>query len=219
MDRDLFSAMAHEIKNSLVAIKTMVELLLEKDPKLEMARIVRQEVDRITFIVTQMLSASAPTDQRAEALSIHSVIEHVLQTIRPMAQSRQMQLESSLNAITDVVRGDRRQLEQAILNVAMNGLESMTPGGTLTLGSEIQHEQQATASSSSRSIVISIQDTGSGISKEAMDRLYQDFYTTKSRGSGLGLSIARRVIEAHGGSIRVQSEPGAGTRFDLILPV
>ncbi|MBI3867533.1 MAG: hypothetical protein HY299_03295 [Verrucomicrobia bacterium] len=222
MDFALFSAMAHEIKNSLVAIKTLVELLLEKDPKLEMARIVRQEVDRIAFIVTQMLSSSAPAERREEAVSLHALIAQVTQLIEPMAQARLMRVESRLGASSDAVRGDRRQLEQAVLNVAMNGLEAMTPGGSLTIRTEIRQETlprpAASAPPSFRAIVLSIQDTGCGIPRETIDRLYDDFFTTKSRGSGLGLSIARRVMESHGGGIRVQSEPGTGTQFELIFP-
>ena len=223
LDFPLFSAMAHEIKNSLVAIKTMVELLLEKDPKLEMARIVRQEVDRIVTIVGQMLSSSAPTETRASDVSLHAIIEAVSQILRPQAQARSISLQLNLRASQDLIHADPRQIEQAILNVAMNGMEAIEGSGTLTLSTEIREAPMALEATRAghfrRVLVVVVRDSGSGIPPTALDRLYEDFFTTKSRGSGLGLSITRRVMQSHGGSILANSSVGQGTVFELSFPL
>lgn len=223
LDFVLFSAMAHEIKNSLVAIKTLSELLLEKNPAQEMARIVRQEVDRIATIVGQMLSASAPTESRSGEIRLHEILGGIERILRPLAESKSIRLTLSLEATQDRIHADPRQIEQAILNVAMNGLEAIGQNGQLSIRTFLlavpENAQRQGAPPLPRSIVIAVKDSGTGISPEAARRLYEDFFTTKSRGSGLGLSITRRVMESYGGSIKATSQPGQGTCFELTFPL
>lgn len=223
LDFVLFSAMAHEIKNSLVAIKTLSELLLEKNPAQEMARIVRQEVDRIATIVGQMLSASAPTENRSGEIQLHSILRDIEKILRPLAEAKSIGLTLNLEAARDRIHADSRQIEQAILNVAMNGLEAIGQNGQLTIrtanGGNSPTAQREGTPLRRGSIIIAVQDTGTGISPEAARRLYEDFFTTKSRGSGLGLSITRRVMESYGGTIAANSQPGQGTCFELTFPL
>lgn len=223
LDFVLFSAMAHEIKNSLVAIKTLSELLLEKNPAQEMARIVRQEVDRIATIVGQMLSASAPTENRSGEVRLHGILRDIEKIVRPLAAAKSIGFTLNLEAAQDRIYADPRQIEQAILNVAMNGLEAIGQNGQLTIRTanrEISPPMEVEGTPLRHgSIIIAVQDSGTGISPEAARRLYEDFFTTKSRGSGLGLSITRRVMESCGGSIAATSQPGHGTCFELTFPL
>jgi len=107
-----------------------------------------------------------------------------------------------------VVTADPNYLKQVLLNLVLNGIEAMPNGGTMTL--------EATASRGKR--ILSVSDTGMGISKESLERIFEPYFTTKAKGSGLGLAIARRIVEEHGGTISVNSEPQKGSRFEIVLP-
>jgi signal transduction histidine kinase len=107
------------------------------------------------------------------------------------------------------VEGDDYQLQQAFVNLFLNSLEAMPPHGTLTVG---------TGPSNGRNLLVTVSDTGTGISPEIIDRLFEPFFTTKPNGTGLGLPITRRIIYEHGGSISVESQPNKGATFTIVLP-
>lgn len=206
----LAAGMAHEVKNALVASKTFVQSLLEKNHDAELAAIVRREMDRIDSIVSQMLKfASAP---RAEfsAIHLHEVLDFSLRLVDPHFKGKSILLNRSFGASADLVEGDDYQLQQAFVNLFLNSLDAMPPYGTLTVG---------TGQSNGRNLCVTISDTGAGIPAEILGRLFEPFFTTKPNGTGLGLPITRRIIDEHGGSISVQSQPNKGATFTIVLPV
>jgi signal transduction histidine kinase len=206
----LAAGMAHEIKNALVAGKTFVQSLLEKNHDAELVAIVRHEMDRIDSIVSQMLKfASAPRPEFA-AIHLHEVLDFSLRLVDPHFKGKSIVLNRSFGAAADLVEGDDYQLQQAFVNLFLNSLEAMPPYGTLTVG---------TGPSSSRNLCVTVSDTGSGISPEIIDRLFEPFFTTKPNGTGLGLPITRRIIDEHGGSITVESRLNKGATFTILLPV
>ena len=215
---ELLSEVGHEIKNSLVAIKTFVELLLEQQPQLELARVVRDGVERISGSVARLLNASNPRLE-FQSVGMHELIVPLLQIVRSQAGKRAIRFRVECDARQDVLRAQPRQLEQAILNIMMNGLEAMGEEGELMLRTENREVVLEAGSSPSPCLVVSMSDTGCGIPPQNLPRLFDEFFTTKKAGTGLGLPITRRIVMAHGGSMEVESQPGQGTTFRLIFPV
>lgn len=205
----LAAGMAHEIKNALVAGKTFVASLLEKNQDIELVTIVRREIDRIDSIVSQMLKfASSPRPEFA-AIHLHDVLDFSLRLVDPHFKGKSIVLNRAFQAPADVVEGDDYQLQQAFVNLFLNSLEAMPPHGTLTVG---------TGPSNGRNLLVTVSDTGTGISPDIIDKLFEPFFTTKPNGTGLGLPITRRIIYEHGGSISVESQPNKGATFTILLP-
>lgn len=211
----LAAGMAHEIRNALVAGRTFLDLLLEKNTDAELVQIVRRETARIDAIVSRMLRfASANTSSRV-VVHLHQVLEHALRLVQPQLDAKSIALERSFRATSDVTRGDEYELEQAFVNLLFNGLEAMSPEGRLTINTTTV----ATSSKEKHQLQTVIQDSGSGILPEHIPHLFEPFFTTKPAGTGLGLAITRRIIEEHGGTITAKSSPGHGTVFTVLLPV
>lgn len=206
------ASIAHEIKNGLVAIKTYVELLLEKDSDTEMAEVVRRELKRIDGLATQMLRLSAPKSTTLMTVQVHDVLDHSLRLLEHQMRGRMILLKRDYRARSDTVRGDESQLQQAFMNLVLNGLEAMGSHGELTVRTETCAEAPGR-----NGLKIYFQDTGPGIAAENLSRLFEPFFTTKKNGTGLGLAISQRVAEDHCGKIEVVSEVGHGATFIVSL--
>ncbi|HZR18175.1 MAG TPA: ATP-binding protein [Verrucomicrobiae bacterium] len=210
----LAAGMAHEIKNALVAGRTFLDLLLEKNSDEELVQIVRRETSRIDAIVSRMLRFAGTNASSLKPLHVHELLEHALRLVQPQMATSSVSLERSLKAARDVIRADEYELHQAFVNLFLNALEAMGQGGKLTITTEVRP-----ASQEEPQIEITIRDTGTGVLPEHADRLFEPFFTTKAAGTGLGLAVTQRIIQEHGGSISVRSEPGQGTTFSVILPL
>jgi signal transduction histidine kinase len=210
----LSAGMAHEIKNGMVAIKTFVDLLLEKNQDAELGEVVRHELERINAIATQMLQMAAPGLANFKTVHIHEVLDHSLRLLQPQVGGKLIAVKKNYRAESDAVRGDDAQLQQTFMNLFLNALEAMGPNGTLTIGTEI-----ASGENGARSLKIKIQDTGAGIQAENLPKLFEPFFTTKKNGTGLGLAICQRIAVEHHGAIEVRSETGKGSTFSISLPV
>jgi two-component system sensor histidine kinase HydH len=218
----LAATMAHEIKNALVAGKTFIDLLLEKNKDAELVEVVRREVARIDAIVSRMLKFSGPGRAEFGEVHLHEVLEHSLRLVEPQLASRFAVLNRSFRADPDLLPGDDYQLQQAFVNLFLNAVEALGENGTLSVTTETC---APAASSLKRSdtvnqphLRITIKDTGTGILPENMARLFEPFFTTKPHGTGLGLPITRRIILEHRGTLSVESQPGQGTTFQILLP-
>jgi signal transduction histidine kinase len=207
------AGIAHEIKNGLVAIKTYVEILVEQGHDTEMAAVVRRELQRIDGLATQMLRMSAPKSEMLATVKIHEVLDHSLRLLAHQMNGRLIELKRDYAATPDTVRGDESQLQQAFMNLVLNGIEAMGSNGELTVRTETCPDPQGRAG-----LKICFQDTGPGITAENLARLFEPFFTTKANGTGLGLAICQRVVEDHHGKIEVASSPGHGSTFTLLLP-
>jgi signal transduction histidine kinase len=206
----LFSAsVAHEIKNGLVAINTYVEVLLEKGEDREMAGVVRRELKRIDGLTTQMLRFAAPKPASLVPVNVHVLLDHSLRLLEHQMNARMISLQRDYRAAPEIVYGDESPLQQAFMNLLLNAVEAMSHGGELTAATEI----------SDGKVKIFIRDTGGGIARENLARVFETFFTTKKNGTGLGLAICRRVVLEHHGAIEVQSEAGRGATFIITLPM
>jgi signal transduction histidine kinase len=218
----LSASMAHEIKNALVAVKTFIDLLLEKNRDAELVEIVRREMGRVDSIVGQMLRFTAPAQPVFSTVSVHKVLDHSLRLIQHRAGGGLITFDRQFQASSDLLHADDYQLEQAFVNLFLNAVEAINSSGTLTVATNLTASpgggQLREDGSAAQLFRIRIADTGIGIPPENMGRIFEPFFTTKQHGTGLGLPVTRRIIEEHGGVIQVESQPGKGTIFTVLLP-
>jgi signal transduction histidine kinase len=206
----LFSAsIAHEIKNGLVAVNTFFQIALEKNENPELAAVVRRELARIDGLVTQMLRLAAPKPAALAPVNVHELLDLTVRLLDPQLHDRMVVLRRNYHAAGAMVRGDESRLQQAFLNLLLNAVEAMSEGGELTVATE----------TAGANLKICIRDTGMGIEPETLSHIFDTFFTTKKNGTGLGLAISRRVVQEHHGVIEVESKPGEGSTFYIILPL
>ncbi len=216
------ATMAHEIKNALMVVKSFMDLLLENRADAELAKVAPREVARIDGIIAHTLRVANPSRPAFSKIRVHEVLDQALLLIQPRATAASILLKREFQAASDLIAGDDAQLQQAILNLFLNALEALNPEGTLTIrtwtapsGSETGALRDA---SRQPRLHVSIEDDGCGIPPLVQAQLFEPFFTTKPNGTGLGLAITRRIIQQHHGEISVESTPGQGTRFEIVLP-
>ena len=209
----LSAGMAHEIKNSLVAVNTFVERLLQKGEDREFSETVRRELRRIDTLVSQMLRFAAPGRNEFATVHVHDLLDHSLRLVEHQIKGKFISLNRHYAAAPDTVSGDEYQLQQAFMNLLFNAIEAVGMNGTLTVSTEIAGEKPGEPR-----LRIHIQDTGMGISPENLPHLFEPFFTTKKNGTGLGLAICQRIVHEHGGDIIAQSEVKKGATFSISLP-
>ena len=209
----LAAGIAHELRNGLNPISGSVECL-QREMNLEgenalLMELIQRECARLNRFVTDLLNYSRERELAPESLDLEELLAELRDQIArdPRAGSCQVVFEPRGGSVT--VRVDRELIRQVWLNLAANALEAMDGKGTLTLSWE---------EGDSDLIVIAFSDTGVGIEPDHLSQVGQPFFTTKERGTGLGLAIAQRIVERHGGSIAIASEPGRGTTVRVALP-
>ncbi len=215
---NLAATVAHEIKNPLGSISIYVQLLRKavdscearSDSKFsEYLDIVDEEIERLNRIVVDFLFAVRPLKFELAPMDIGDLIRSI-STFFGEELSR-----ANVSVVLDVaeglprIRGDERFLRQMLVNLVKNAMSAMPDGGTLSLGARQRDD----------SIVVAVEDSGVGIPQDVLSRVFEPYFTTKADGTGLGLTMAYKVVKEHGGDIRVQSEPGRGTTFTITLPV
>jgi len=211
---ELSAGVAHEIGNPLAAIKTVIQAMDEEMPfmgeqKKYMKRILR-EVDRLTlFLKTFSAFAHHGTTQSAKC-RVEQVLKDVIFLIRNEAQKHDIRIDyTAAKDIPEVVM-DSDQLKQVFMNLFLNAIQAIQDGGKIAVSITRLY---------GRGIKVSVSDTGPGIPQEIIVKIFDPFFTTKQSGTGLGLSIVHRIIKENNGDIKVMSEVGRGTTFDVILPV
>ncbi len=210
----LTGGVAHEIKNPLNSIALRLELLRTKvsgelpDADKEI-NIISQEIRRLDRVVKTFLDFTRPVDLAVEDVDIAGVAREVVSLVRPQAAMQKVNLQFSADPQEIAIRGDRDLLKQALLNVVMNGIEAMRQGGNLAV-----RVQQA-----SPYCIVLVQDQGPGIAEENRAKVFQLYFTTKEKGSGIGLAMTFRAVQLHNGTIDFASEAGQGTVFRLRFPL
>jgi PAS domain S-box-containing protein len=171
--------------------------------------VAKGEITRLDYIVTQFLEALRPRQPKFVLASLNDTIRETLDLLRPELENRGLVIEENLARQLPAVPFDPGQIKQVALNLIKNAMQSMTRGGALKVATGGAVE----------GVWISISDTGSGITQEQLHRIFQPFFTTKKKGSGLGLMVVQRIIRDHGGRIEVDSKVGEGTTFRIWLPM
>jgi two-component system nitrogen regulation sensor histidine kinase GlnL len=211
----LSASMAHEIKNALVAVKTFVDLLLEKNKNDEFAELVGREMNRVNTIVRQLLKFGGISRPTHAPVRLHDVLEHSLRMVQHQLDGKLISLNRAFKATSDTVQGDDHQLEQVFVNLFLNAVDATGANGSLTVETEFV---STPAHPGPPHVRVTVADTGAGISPEHLAQMFEPFFTTKSNGTGLGLPISRRIVQEHRGLITVESQPNKGTIFNIILP-
>ncbi len=214
----LAGGLAHEIRNPLSTIRMNLELLGEEigatdDPKVrrmftKLERI-RRECLHLEDILTAFLQFARAGELQLEPTDLSSLVHEFIEVYAAEARQQGVVVSPHLAADLPLIPLDPRLMRQALLNLALNAQQAMPQGGQLEFQTYAQEGR----------VVLEIIDTGIGISEGARAKLFQVFFSTKPSGSGLGLPTVRRIVEAHGGEIHCDSEPGKGTRFVLSFPV
>jgi signal transduction histidine kinase len=223
----LLAGVAHEVKNPLNAMTIHLELLKQKvgsikDPitvpasggparPLDLAKhvqIISSEIKRLDEVVAGFLKFARPDELKLQPVALANVVQDVVLTISPEAQRRRVTVREECPPLLPEINADQGMLMQAVLNLAINALQAMPEGGLLRLGCRV---------ASRRRVALSVEDTGVGIPPEDLPRIFDLYFTTKEKGSGIGLSMVFRIVQLHDGEVEVQSTPG-GTKFTLFFP-
>jgi len=209
------ASMAHEVRNAMVACRTFVDLLLEKNRDAELAGLVQREMKRIDDLIGRMLKHSSTAAGQRRPLHLHEVLENALRLLEPHFAEKCITVERLFEAAPDLLDGDENQLQQAFMNLLLNSCEAVPYQGSLKAATG----RTPAGAAGPPAIFVTIADNGIGIAPENLGRVFQPFFTTKPEGTGLGLAVTRRIVKEHLGTITVESQLGRGTSFRLSFPV
>ena len=243
----LSAGVAHEVKNPLNAMTIHLELLKQKlaaakaageavrlptgaalpdvpaavvdqvlatrstevESAAEHVKIIANEIRRLDEVVQGFLKFSRPEDLKLQAVGVRGLVDEVVRVVEPEAAATGVQVQVECPDSVPDISGDPGMLLQALLNLAINACQAMPEGGRLRI---------ACGAARGRRVEITVEDTGVGISPDNLERIFNLYFTTKPQGSGIGLSMVYRTVQLHDGDIEVQSTPGVGTTFRLLLP-
>lgn len=210
------AGLAHELKNPLSTLKLNLQLLQEDLAELPGAEASRARAanlwkvaDRLSTILDDFLRYAGRIELRLAPTPLNTLIEDLMDFIHPQAQASHVRAHLALSAENPLCQVDANLLKQALLNLLINAIQAMPDGGDLIVRTHHARDRA----------MIDIADTGVGIPKENIERIFDAYFTTKKGGTGLGLPTTRRIIEEHRGSITVSSEPNRGTNFRIELPL
>jgi len=189
----------HASPDTIVAAKKLEQYL----------DVAKGEINRLDYIVTQFLQAIRPAPLQLKMVSLNDAVEKTLELLRPEIENRGVAVKTKLSQNLTATPADATQLQQVLVNLVKNAMQAMTTGGTLTLQT----------GETSDGVWVSVADTGGGIPQERINRIFEPFYTTKKKGTGLGLMIVQRIVRAHNGRIELESNVGRGTTFRIWLPL
>ena len=208
----LAAGIAHEVNNPLQPILNCLEVAIEdiengQPVDVQGLRVAEQEVQRIKGIVSRLLDFARPTTGEIMRVDLRELIDEVTLFTQRQMERLQVRVTKRLQSVPPIL-GTPAQLKQVLLNLVLNAAESMPDGGDMTV--ELYPDGQG--------VVLAVADTGTGIAPDALDRIFEPFFSTKSDGTGLGLSVTYGIVQGHGGTITVESEIGKGSRFVVWLP-
>jgi PAS domain S-box-containing protein len=217
----LSAGVAHELRNPLSAMDLNLHLLEEElreraslpEQGARYLRVLNTECRRLSVILDNFMKFARPGSVGLHEVHVSALIEHIIALMQFEAEERKIRLEQTVEEPLSSVLGDETAISQVLVNIVLNAFHAMPNGGLCRIAAEVRH------ATGTRRLVVSVTDTGIGIKKEELARVFEPFYTTKSSGTGLGLAIAYRIMEDHGGTIQVSSSPGIGTTVVVTFPV
>ncbi len=210
---EVAAGLAHEIRNPLMAIRGFAQLAGEETDsatKKEYLAIIMQEADRMNRLIEQLLYLARPQDTCVTLVDVNAVLENTLLLVETQSIRRHIGISLALDMSIPKVRVDAEQMKQVLLNIVINALQAMDGPGQITIDSHYDAGQKM--------VCVAIGDTGKGIDPVDIPKLFDPFFTTKDNGTGLGLSVAQRLMENWDGKILVESKLGQGSKFTLVFP-
>lgn len=208
----LAASLAHEIKNPLTGISGAIQViranLKPSDPHWPVLGEVLRQINRLDRSVKDLLVYARPKPPRYQRCDVSRATERVLAVLRKEPEFDRIRMECELPRNLPAIAADENQLEQLLMNLVLNAAQASAPGGVVRLVAAVR----------TGGIRLVVEDRGCGMPEDVARRAFEPFYTTKARGTGLGLPICRKIVEAHGGTIAVRSTPGEGTEVTVELP-
>jgi two-component system, NtrC family, sensor histidine kinase HydH len=214
---ELAGGFIHEIKNHLSTLGLNLQLLAEdfEHPETQRERRALERIQRLQGECGQLVEVSNDFLRFARVQTLDltpadlsEVVEEILDFFSPTARQAHIKINSYVPSDLPSVRLDRDMFKQALLNIMLNAEQAMPQGGELTIQASAQGDQ----------VVLNLIDTGKGISADHLAKIFRPFFSTKPGGTGLGLPTTKKIVAAHGGQVRVQSDVGRGTQFSILLP-
>jgi hypothetical protein len=210
---ELATGLAHEIRNPLAGIAGVIEIigrdLPATSPACGMVKDVRLEINQINRILTDLLETARPHPPMMMRSNLNTTVEHAVMLARQQVLSKPIKIELHQAPQLPEVEHDSDQIHQVILNLLLNAVQAIDGEGTVRV--EIGSQGDCAK--------IGVIDTGKGIPEQQLQQIFRPFFTTKGNGTGLGLSLARRIVEEHHGRIHVKSVVGKGTQFEVLIPL
>ena len=207
------ASIAHEIRNPLCNVYMSVQQLKKScapaSPWVKHIEVITRNTERINFLITELLNCARPPKLNIKPHNIHKALEDVLYSVRTKIVSQNTKVHKKLNAELSTLNVDDEQIKRVFSNVMINAVESMTEYGDMIVATE----------NDENNFIVKIKDNGKGILDEDIIRIFDPFFSTKSSGVGLGLSICYGIVVSHGGIIGVESETNKGTTFTISLPI
>ena len=205
----LAAGVAHEIRNPLNAISMAVQRL-QGGKANELTNVIRGEIKRLNDIIEEFLSISRTRRLERKRQDLRGLLDQIVLLVRDEAESKRVKIMTRWHESPLMVSMDLDKMKQAVFNIIKNALESISDKGTVTVSLKREGKD---------SVSLKVSDTGSGLSADEIEHIFDLDYTTKDKGLGLGLALAHEIIQGHGGEIRVTSRPAEGTTFEILLPV
>jgi signal transduction histidine kinase len=209
---ELATGLAHEIRNPLAGIAGVIEIVGRDLPSTSPARAVvkdiRLEITRISRTLTDLLETARPRRPEVRRSNLNTTVEHAVMLARQQVLSRPIKIELKKAPDLPEVEHDSGQIHQVLLNLLLNAVQAIEKEGAVNV--EIGSREGCA--------FVTVSDTGRGISPHNLPNIFRPFYTTKGDGTGLGLSLAHRIVEDHHGRIEVSSVLGKGSKFEVVLP-
>jgi signal transduction histidine kinase len=208
------SEVAHDVKNPLHAMAVRVAFLRERIPNqtpdvVRSLDVLEREIQRAAGVVDRFMEAVYPSDLARAPVNLNPILQELATLLQAEWQAKGVVLTTRLEPDLPAVKGDEEMLRRALMNLLVNACQSMPGGGRVDISSELEAEALRTT----------ITDTGVGIPREDIERIFKMYYTTKTDGTGIGLALVRRVIDLHHGSIEILSTVGQGTQVIVRLPI
>ncbi|MCJ8012959.1 PAS domain S-box protein [Paenibacillus sp. KQZ6P-2] len=207
---ELAASIAHEIRNPLTSLKGFIQYLQPLISKNSaFTDIMLSELDRINFIVSELLVLAKPQNLHVKSVLLHSIIENVVKFLESEANLKSIEINTKFPSTPVTINCEENQLKQVFINIMKNSLDAISANGEISIQTKLLSDNQ---------VLIRFSDNGCGMSQELLSRLGEPFYTTKEKGTGLGLLISNKIIKDHQGSINITSEINKGTIVDITLP-
>jgi len=204
---------AHEVKNPLAGLLLYSLHLKEKSSNFSESQtyLVDKIVDTIRHLINrveQIMGYARPVSLSLHSADLDKIVTDILELLRPQLEANQVQVRLSTGEQTPYAMLDQTSMRGALMNLMLNAIEAMPDGGTLSID----------VKQSDKTLQLEITDTGHGISEDEAKKIFEPFYTTKEQGLGLGMPYAKKIVDQHGGTISLSSQPGKGTTISIVLP-
>jgi two-component system sensor histidine kinase HydH len=207
------SALAHDIKTPLVAIggfsRLVQKKLSEGDPNREKLEIVVRETERLENMLKEVLDFSRPLELKKEKEDVNRVVEQALSMVEEVARGQKVKLENRPSPGLPEASVDKMRMEQVMINLLVNAIQATPEGGTVSVSTSLNRD----------SVGIHVSDCGCGIPDENKQKIFIPFFSTKKEGSGMGLPIVKKVVEAHRGRLEIENNAKGGVTFTVMIPL